>query len=110
MKPVWQYAVLAIVLACVYHVAAKGEEKQATVVDAGVTEASNPVSLLEVDAGIQAGGAELTREVRQFGYGRPYYGGGFYRPYYRPPIYGGYYRPRPYYRPPRYGFYGGFYG
>lgn len=99
------------------------ENKLVPVEETGASEEAAAVSLKDVDAGKQIVNTEElkrdTRQFRTFGFGRPFYGGGFYRPrpfygggFYRPrPFYGGFYRPRPFYggfyRPrPYYGFYG----
>ncbi|XP_037943022.1 glycine-rich cell wall structural protein-like [Teleopsis dalmanni] len=91
---------------------------QGSVLPAKVTadENANAEALLEVDAGVENNNEDKSREARQFGFGYPGFGGGFYRrPYFGGggfgyPGFGGGYYGRPYYGGgfgyPGYGFYG----
>ncbi|XP_065359164.1 spore coat protein T-like [Calliphora vicina] len=115
--------ILAVILAF-----ALAEEEIVEKSEESTNVAVEPLALIDLDANVKDDGdsERKTRQFRTFGFGRPYYGGGFYRPrpyygggFYRPrPYYGGgFYRPRPYYgggfygpRPYYGGGYGGFYG
>lgn len=122
MKFLWFITVCAVILALANFTWAEEEIAEKPLESSNV--AVEPSTLIELDAGVKDDGDSVrqTRQFRTFGFGRPYYGGGFYRPrpyygggFYRPrPYYGGFYGPRPYYggfyRPYYGGYYGGFYG
>lgn len=119
MKFLCFISVLAVILALANFAWAEEEIVEKSIESSNV--ALEPNTLIELDTGVKNDGdlVRSTRQFRTFGFGRPFYGGGFYRPrpyyggFYRP-YYGGFYRPRPYYggfyRPYYGGYYGGFYG